>query len=364
MVSENGSSYVAKTQNTGVDPQTDVAGAGTNWAVQALAGAASASGATGATGATGPQGSIGPAGPQGIQGIAGATGPTGIQGPPGINGASGSSGATGPAGPTGATGVTGMTWQQTFVQNGTYHAHDAVAYQGSSYIALHDNSGATAPASDTTNWQLLAQAGAIGTTGPAGATGSTGATGATGATGTNSITSFSGDGTIITNSGSVGAVTASVAPHTGAGSIVLAISPTLVSPARGTPTSLVATNITGVPNASAKCGSDAVTGNFHHAYWSSRLWRICTGTCTVTVPVPVAGYEFCVMNDDNISTSITLLALGGGGPLRKYIENGIRNSTGTGTLSSSAAIGNKVCIVGRDATHYMTVSFTGTWTAN
>jgi hypothetical protein len=27
-------------------------------------------------------------------------------------------------------------------------------------------------------------------------------------------------------------------------------------------------------------------------------------------------------------------------------------------------VGDKVCLVGRDSTHYLTSSFTGTWTAN
>ena len=36
---------------------------------------------------------------------------------------------------------------------------------------------------------------------------------------------------------------------------------------------------------------------------------VCTGACTITVPVPSAGVQYCVMNDDNIATTITLSAL-------------------------------------------------------
>lgn len=94
-----------------------------------------------------------------------------------------------------------------------------------------------------------------------------------------------------------------------------------------------------------------------------RQYYVCTGTCTVTPPVPVAGYEFCVMNDDNVSTVITLAALGSSA---RY-ENTARTAygtAGTGTYVSGGAVGDKICIVGRDATHYLTASFNGTGTVN
>jgi hypothetical protein len=94
-----------------------------------------------------------------------------------------------------------------------------------------------------------------------------------------------------------------------------------------------------------------------------RGYAICTGTCTVSVPVPVAGYEFCVLNDDNIATAITLSALGSSA----MYENSARTAygtAGTGTLALSAAAANKVCIVGRDSTHYLTVSYNGAVTVN
>lgn len=94
-----------------------------------------------------------------------------------------------------------------------------------------------------------------------------------------------------------------------------------------------------------------------------RGYGICTDTCTVTVPVPAAGYEFCVLNDDNVSTAITLSALGSSA----MYENSARTAygtAGTGTLVVAAAPGNKVCIVGRDSTHYLTVSYQGIVTVN
>jgi hypothetical protein len=94
-----------------------------------------------------------------------------------------------------------------------------------------------------------------------------------------------------------------------------------------------------------------------------RQYFVCTTTCTITVPVPAAGYEFCVMNDDNVSTVITLAAIGSSS---RY-ENTARTAygtAGTGTFVSGGAVGDKVCILGRDSTHYVTASFNGTWTAN
>jgi hypothetical protein len=94
-----------------------------------------------------------------------------------------------------------------------------------------------------------------------------------------------------------------------------------------------------------------------------KQYYVCTGTCTVTPPVPAPGYEFCVMNDDNVATVITLAALGASA---RY-ENAARTAygtAGTGTLISSGAVGDKVCIVGRDSTHYLTPSSNGTWTAS
>lgn len=94
-----------------------------------------------------------------------------------------------------------------------------------------------------------------------------------------------------------------------------------------------------------------------------RGYAICTGTCTVSVPVPATGYEFCVLNDDNVATAITLSALGSSAMYESTARTSY-GTAGTGTFTATAAAGNKLCIVGRDATHYLTLSFTGTWTAN
>ncbi len=91
----------------------------------------------------------------------------------------------------------------------------------------------------------------------------------------------------------------------------------------------------------------------------------CTSTCTVPVPVPVANYQICIKNDAGVSTVITLSALGSSAMYPKSDDSGY-GTAGTGTMVSSAATGNKVCLIGRDATHYElgAVNATANWTVN
>jgi hypothetical protein len=126
---------------------------------------------------------------------------------------------------------------------------------------------------------------------------------------------------------------------------------------------LFATSTAGAPAYRAISATDLpatplVTPGTTPTLTGPRGYAVCTGTCTVSVPVPAAGYEFCVMNDDNVTTAITLSALGSSA----MYENSARTAygtAGTGTLVVAAAAKNKVCIVGRDATHYLTVSNDG-----
>ncbi len=136
VVTEGGSSYVALKDSTAVDPASDVAISGGNWALMAAAGAMGAPGATGASGATG---STGPQGPVGLTGLTGATGPAGPAGP---------AGATGPAGPTGLTGATGATGltgsagpQGPQGSTGATGAQGPVGPAGSGAILVEDSNG-------------------------------------------------------------------------------------------------------------------------------------------------------------------------------------------------------------------------------
>ena len=135
-----------------------------------------------------------------------------------------------------------------------------------------------------------------------------------------------------------------------------------------TTSALFQTGTAGVPAYRAIAATDLpvtplITPGTSITLTAPRAYGICTGTCTVTVPVPAAGYEFCVFNGDNVSTAITLSALGSSA----MYENSARTAygtAGTGTLVVSAAAANKVCLLGLDSTHYLTVSYNGSVTVN
>ena len=193
--------------------------------VAGATGAKGAVGDTGAQGATGPTGSTGSQGPQGATGATGSSGnaatisvgstTTGSAGSSATVANSGSSSAavldfTIPRGNTGATGATGangaaatlsigtvstglpgssasvtntgsntaatlnitiprgdtgadgdLTWKGGWSSSTAYSTNEAVQYNGSSYIAVANNQNVT-PTSDTSKWNLMAQAGAEG----------------------------------------------------------------------------------------------------------------------------------------------------------------------------------------------------------
>ena len=96
-----------------------------------------------------------------------------------------------------------------------------------------------------------------------------------------------------------------------------------------------------------------------HAMTAPREYFLCsTATaCSVTLPVPAAGYEFCVRSANNVSTTITLA-----GRTNIYYELPTRTGWGTvsaALVSTGAAVTNQVCVVGYDATHYAIMSSTG-----
>lgn len=166
------------------------------------------------------------------------------------------------------------------------------------------------------------------------------------------------------NSFSINGVAATA--NTGTGSVVRATSPTLVTAALGSSTATTQSakdNSTKVATTAYVDAPTPLTTGTSVTLSAPRQYFVCTTTCTITVPVPAAGYEFCVMNDDNVSTVITLSAIGSSA---RY-ENTARTAygtAGTGTFVSGGAAGDKVCLLGRDSTHYLTAAFNGTWTAN
>lgn len=92
---------------------------------------------------------------------------------------------------------------------------------------------------------------------------------------------------------------------------------------------------------------------------------ICTSTCSVPAPVPALGYQICAKNIAGGSTVITFSALGSSAMYPKSDDSGY-GTAGTGTMVSSAATGNKVCLIGKDSTHYElgAVNASANWTVN
>src|ERR1700685_1450787 len=104
----------------------------------------------------------------------------------------GPTGAPRTAGPTGPTGPQGLTWQGTWTGATTYALNDAVQFNGTSYISIQASNLNHEPDTSPTFWNMLAQAGATGPTGPRGATGLTGATGPVGSEGATGPTGATG----------------------------------------------------------------------------------------------------------------------------------------------------------------------------
>jgi Collagen triple helix repeat (20 copies) len=147
-------------------------------------------------GLPGTNGADGAQGPQGVAGINGTNGLNGINGTNGLNGADGAQGLP---------GVPGLVWRSAWDGTTAYNPNDAVAYNGSAFVALLANTNV--PPGDGTNWTLLASKG---DTGPAG-TPPVG-TITNNQSGVTLSGTFSGDGSGLTNL-SVGNMFTQTFPH-------------------------------------------------------------------------------------------------------------------------------------------------------
>lgn len=90
---------------------------------------------------------------------------------------------------------------------------------------------------------------------------------------------------------------------------------------------------------------------------------VCTSTCTITPPTPVAGYQFCVEDDATVSTVITMASIASSF-YQKAVAPGTANGYGSsaGAMTSGGAVGDMVCLIGRDSTHYLVGAYGGVWT--
>src|SRR5208282_4512408 len=112
----------------------------------------------------------------------------------GAKGEAGAKGVTGEVGATGATGGEGIIWKGPWSAATTYGLHEAVSFEGSSYISIKAGNLNESPASQPTFWQILVEKSARGVTGETGAKGVTGETGTKGATGSTGATGATGIG--------------------------------------------------------------------------------------------------------------------------------------------------------------------------
>lgn len=135
-----------------------------------------------------------------------------------------------------------------------------------------------------------------------------------------------------------GNLTSAGTATTGTGAPVKGTSPTIATPSVTMPTTV---------------GSGAITVSTNSAY------VICTGACQVTLPAATAGKQYCVRNAPGSATVITLV-----NRASQYYELTTHAAWGTANykLVSGGVATDSICVVGYDATHYATMTYTGTWT--
>lgn len=332
---------------TGVTGATGPTGATGTTGNTGPTGATGPVGATGVTGATGPTGITGPTGPTGVTGntgatgatgvtgLTGATGPTGVTGATGPTGTTGNTGATGPTGPTGVTGATGPTGatgatgvaggSTTFVGNWAlttgYSEADQVTHNGSSYscILAHTSSATDEPGvgvNTATYWQLAAQKGATGATGPTGVTGPTGPTGVTGAvgatgpTGPTGVTGSTGPTGVTGNTGATGPT--GVTGATGPTGVTGATGPTGVTGATGPTGPFLAGEVTmftgrTVPATHLLCYGQAVS----RATYANLFAAICESMGAVTITNATPAVLTNTAHGLNVGDAVYLTTTGG-----------------------------------------------------
>ena len=124
----------------------------------------------------------------------------------------------------------------------------------------------------------------------------------------------------------------------------------------------VLTALASAPNASGGFASAAapLTVGTGGTISTADGYYICTTTCAITLPTPAAGFQFCIRNDSAVTTVITISAITSV-QFEKTTYNGYGTVT-TGTMVSGGALGDKICLIGRDSTHYLVGSYVGTWT--
>ncbi len=269
----------------------------------------------------------------------GSAGPQGIQGPQGLIGPPGPAGPTGPQGQTGAQGPgVGFTFRNSFSPPASYAINDAVTYSGSTYVAIAASQGPNNPAPSTnpTAWSLIAQAGATGPAGTQGPPGPIGSTGPPGTTGPQGLAGPTGPQGLSGPIGSTGPPGAS-GPQGPAGPI---------GP-QGPPAPLP---ITVIHSGGSPYSMAGMTGFY---------WNNSGSTFTWNLDAPTAGKQYCFGNYSGQTGALIIASANG----IFIVYEGVNGAATNGTLVSSGAKGDFICLVGVDSTHYAAAGAGyGSWT--
>jgi len=101
-----------------------------------------------------------------------------------------------------------------------------------------------------------------------------------------------------------------------------------------------------------------VSGSGSATLVAPRQYYECTAACTLTLPPPQNGYEFCIRNKTNTAAVITLAAI----PSVAFeLTNQTAYKAVNTAIASGGTITDRVCYVGDGTTAYDVFSFAGTW---
>lgn len=89
-----------------------------------------------------------------------------------------------------------------------------------------------------------------------------------------------------------------------------------------------------------------------------REYYECTTTCTITLPTPASGYEFCVRNANNVATVITFAGIAS---VQFEVQAQTSYKTANTSIVAGGAVTDKACWVGNGTTKYDIGSMVGTW---
>ena len=180
------------------------------------------------------------------------------------------------------------------------------------------------------------------------------------------VTSVTGDGVIIGNSASSGAVLLNLVNDVAncllGNSTNGTAAPTCAQTAK--PLSLLATGIVdGTAPVSVTTGSSASLGTVYASGYTFNQNATAAAAITYTLPTPVQGLQYCVANSYNgtAPNTGTLEVITAATGQFIIFTDGTLSATG-GFVQSAGAARDSACFVGADNTHWMFYPSSGIWT--